>query len=75
MIALGILCLEFKKKKKKKKMNKLQQTISSDLVIIDENHRFFYQNRIFDLTSLKKVQYDSKVIIAFFEYLVHHSKV
>lgn len=67
IIALGILCLEFIVIAKKKKMNKLQQTISSDLVIIDENHRFFYQNRIFDLTSLKKVQYDSKVIIAFFE--------
>ena len=50
-----------------KRRRKEQQTISSDLVIVDDTNRFFYKNIIFDLHSLKQVQYSTKQTILVFE--------
>lgn len=67
VLAILVLCLEMIVMRQRRKEQGLTQTISSDLVITDENHRFFYQNRIFDLKSLIRVQYNQHVIIAVFE--------
>ena len=56
-VALGLLRQE----------NRELKTISTHLVIVDEFQRFFYENQIFDLHTLKKVQYSKQDIALFFE--------
>lgn len=56
-VALGLLRQE----------NRELKTISTHLVIVDEFQRFFYENQIFDLHTLKKVQYNKQDIALFFE--------
>ena len=50
-----------------KKMHKLQKMISSDLVIVDKSNRFFYNNMIFELSSLKEVRYNTQATRLIFE--------
>lgn len=61
IFALIILIIEICLMIYTKKMNKLQKMISSDLVIVDESNRFFYNNMIFELSSLKEVRYNKQV--------------